>query len=225
MKTNKEITIPTTQNEITLKQYQDIQIFMDSETDDMKIGVKMITTLCDITEEEVRGISKADFDSIIETLLQTLNKKSVWQQRFKIGNVTYGFIPNIDDMTLGEYIDLDNVINEPHALHKVMTILYRPITHESFGRYDIAKYTGKEDTEIMLQAPLDAVNGAFVFFYHLGNALLKAMPHYLQKVQKEIIASNQLSAKDGDGIVRSMELQMETLTSLIEQLNIVFIKP
>ena len=36
----------------------------------------------------------------------------------------------LDDMTLGEYIDLDNTLGEWQEMHKAMSILYRPITFQ-----------------------------------------------------------------------------------------------
>jgi hypothetical protein len=218
MKT-KKITIPSTQSEITLDQYQTLQQFAENETDAYKITIKMMEVLCGLTEEEVRSMNKSDFDDISITLSNTLNRKAVWQKEFTMNGVRYGFIPNLDDMTLGEYVDLDAFLKEDYSLHNVMTILYRPITGETIGgRYQIKPYTGEEDMELMKQAPLDAVNGALVFFYHLGKDLLKAIPTYLQKLEEKIIQSNPTSEVSGDGIVQSMHSQMENLVSLIEQL-------
>jgi len=214
-----EITIPTNLNEITLGKYQELQSFLVDELDENQIASKMISVLCGITNDEVRGLSKSDYDRISEHLTTILKSEVPWRQKFHIGSVEYGFIPNIDDISFGEYIDLDTFVKKPEDLHKLMTVLYRPIIHNSFGRYEIEKYTGKEDSDIMKEMPMDAVNGSLVFFYRLGNELLKAIPKYLQQEVDKGIQHKKTSEQNGVGTVQSMALQMETLESLMNTLH------
>ena len=224
MKT-KQIKIPSTQDEITLGQYQDILKFSDSVEDEIEVGKYIIQVLCGLTDDEVKNIHKKDYDDIIEITTKMLNKKSVWRRRFRMNGIEYGFIPNLDEITLGEYVDLDLMLKEDYSLHRVMAILYRPIVSESFNRYTIMDYTGKEDHELMLEAPLDVVNGTMVFFYDLGNDLLGNMEHYLNKHREKITESSNPSEKNGDGIVQSMQSQMEVLETLMKQLKQTSIQP
>ena len=56
----------------------------------------------------------------------------------------FGFIPNLDKMTMGEYIDLNNYFENPQDMHKAMAVLFRPI-HESYedkDSYRIDSYKG-----------------------------------------------------------------------------------
>ena len=104
-----KMSIPTGLNEITLEQYQRIQ---GLSGDDEQSAVKIVSVLCNITENEVRGLQVPDFNDIINTLSLVLTRKSIFQQRVTINKVEYGFIPNLDNITLGEYIDLDKFIRE-----------------------------------------------------------------------------------------------------------------
>ena len=215
MNVNKEITIPTELREITLSKYLTLRKFVSDGSDDIEVSIKLISLMCDMTKDEVRGLGVGDFNSIIEMLTTTINKKSnyVKPPNFKLGEVEYGFIPNLDEMTFGEYIDLDTFIKNDEDLHKVMTVLYRPIIAQSFGKYKIAEYTGKEDYDIMLDAPMDAVNSSLVFFYTLGKVLLKVMTKYLELENQKGSASKLTSELSGDGTKASMVLLTETLES------------
>jgi hypothetical protein len=139
-----------------------------------------------------------------------------------MGGVEFGFIPNLDDMTFGEYTDLDTYITDWEQMHKAMAVLYRPIKKNGLnGTYEIEKYNGSITySDVMKHAPLDVVFGANVFFYTLGNELLKSTMTYLEN-NKEIqtILHQHNLEKDGDGIVQSMLLLKETLSNLIELPN------
>lgn len=223
----KEIIIPTELSEITLGKYQLLTQSNESDINDIDKSIKMISILCDTNIEFIRSIKPEQFNEISEILIKTLNKKSMFVDRFTIDGIEYGFIPNLDDISFGEYIDLDGYLKNPNDMNKVMTILYRPIINKTFGRYLIADYTAKEDTDIMLKAPMNAVNGAMVFFYRLGNELLKATQKYLElevvKVQKDS-QSNQILEQDGDGTLVSMQSLKEILPSLTKQLEQTYTK-
>lgn len=219
-----KITVPTNLSEVTLGQYQKIQEYIDTDKDETNVSLQLVSTLCNIAIDDVRRMNKSHYDTLVAELIQLLKSESKWKQRFVLNGVEYGFIPNIDDMTLGEYIDLDTAVKEKYSLHKVMAILYRPISMKSFGRYDIVAYTGKEDVELMKEIPMDAVNGALVFFYHLGNELLKHIPQYLEKEVINNIQFKQTLEEHGDGIRQSIELLTGNLETLMKQQNIISIK-
>lgn len=221
-----EIIIPTELREITLSKYQALRTFMEGKDNDVEVSIKLISLMCNMSKDDVRALQVDDFNYMVDKLTSTLNKETnyVKPPNFKLGDVEYGFIPNLDEMTFGEYIDLDTFIKDEKDMHKVMSILYRPITHESFGKYRIEKYTAKEDSSIMLDAPMDAVNSSLVFFYTLGKDLLSITQTYLEKEVITPLISKQISELSGDGIKASMELLRETLINLKPQRNLKFMK-
>ena len=131
--------------------------------------------------------------------------------------VAFGFIPNLEDMTFGEYTDLDTYITDWDLMHRAMAVLYRPIKNNGLnGTYDIEEYNGTVTySEVMKNAPLDVALGATVFFYNLGNELLNATINFLEtnKEVQNILQKGNL-VKNGDGIVQSMLLLKETLQDL-----------
>ena len=218
-----EINIPTELKEIKLSQYQAfLKIAKDNEDEEF-LHQKMVQTFCGIDLKEVAEIRYKDVVEITNSLGKMFDVKNhKFINKFKMGGVEFGFIPNLDDMTFGEYTDLDTYITDWEQMHKAMAVLYRPIKKNGLnGTYEIEKYNGSITySDVMKHAPLDVVFGANVFFYTLGNELLKSTMTYLEN-NKEIqtILHQHNSENDGDGIVQSMLLLKETLSNLIELPN------
>ena len=218
-----EISIPTELNEIKLSQYQAFLKIAKDNTDEEFLHQKMVQTFCGIDLKEVAEIRYKEVIEITESLGKMFDiKNHKFISRFKMGGVEFGFIPNLDDMTFGEYTDLDTYINDWEQMHKAMAVLYRPIKKNGLnGTYDIEKYNGSITySDVMKHAPLDVVFGANVFFYTLGNELLKSTMTYLEnsKEMKDILQQHN-SENGGAGIVQSMLLLKETLQTLIELPN------
>jgi len=218
-----EISIPTELNEIKLSQYQAFLKIAKDNTDEEFLHQKMVQTFCGIDLKEVAEIRYKEVIEITESLGRMFDVKSHrFINRFKMGGVEFGFIPNLDDMTFGEYTDLDTYINDWEQMHKAMAVLYRPIKKNGLNStYEIEKYNGSITySDVMKHAPLDVVFGATVFFYNLGNELLSSTMTYLEK-DKEIqnILQQANLEKGGAGIVQSMLLLKETLSTLIELPN------
>jgi len=218
-----EISIPTELKEIKLAQYQAfLKIAKDNEDSEF-LHQKMVQTFCGIDLKEVAEIRYKDVVDITNSLGKMFDVKNhKFINRFKMGGVEFGFIPNLDDMTFGEYTDLDTYITDWDEMHKAMAVLYRPIKKNGLnGTYEIEKYNGSITySDVMKHAPLDVVFGANVFFYTLGNELLKSTLTYLENNQEiQTILHQHNSENDGDGIVQSMLLLKETLSNLIELPN------
>jgi hypothetical protein len=136
------------------------------------------------------------------------------KQEFNLGGQTFGFIPSIEDISFGEYVDLDNYMADTLNLHNTMAVLYRPIIQRSGKRYDIEPYESAEKySDLMKQAPMDVVLGATLFFYRLGNDLLTATMNSLEK-QKMSTRQNHSSEGSGDGTPHSTTLLKEMSQSL-----------
>lgn len=215
-----EITIPTNLGEVTLAQQKSLDKFMDGTKSEHEIALKMITILCNVDKEIVQQLKKTHVNAIQSELATILNQEATHTPRFEIDGVQYGFIPNLHEMTFSEFVDLDMYLKEEDSMHKVLSVFYRKIKHESFNRYEIEPYTTKEDMDIMYQAPLSAALGMKVFFYHLGKDLLEHTRKYLkEEMGKEKEHYLETFHLNGDGILASMHWQKETLLSSIESVN------
>jgi hypothetical protein len=218
-----EISIPTELKEIKLAQYQAF-LKIAKDNDDMEfLNQKMVQTFCNIDLKDVAEIRFKDVLEITASLGKMFDVKSHrFINRFKLAGVEFGFIPDLEDMTFGEYTDLDSYIGDWDNMHKAMAVLYRPITKKGINdTYEIEKYNGSITySDVMKHAPLDVVFGANVFFYNLGNDLLKSTVTYLENnKQIQTILQQHNSVNDGVGIHQSMQLLKATLQDLIELPN------
>lgn len=220
-----ELNIPTHLKEIKLLQYQKfLKVAKENEESEF-LHQKMVQIFCGIDLKDVASIKRKDVATITSNLGELFNSNHKFISRFKIGGAEFGFIPNLDDMTQGEYVDLDTYITDWDEMHKAMAVLFRPITNKVGDRYQIEEYKGSITySDVMRHAPLDVVLGAVVFFYHLGNELLKSTVNYLEEKQmKTGIASKHNLEKGGDGTLQSMLLLRETLDDLMKFQNFPYI--
>jgi hypothetical protein len=213
-----ELTIPTTLNDIKLAQYQKFLKVVEENEEGEFVQQKMVQLFCGIDLKDVASIRYKDVAEITANINNLFTKENHFIQRFKMGGVEFGFIPNLDEMTTGEYMDLDSYITDWNTMHNAMAVLYRPITNKLGNKYQIEEYKGSVTyADVMRHAPLDVVLGAMVFFYNLGNDLLKSTINYLEKNQEvQNILNKHNLANVGDGIQVSMLLLKETLEDLMK---------
>jgi len=213
-----ELTIPTTLNDIKLAQYQKFLKVVEENEEGEFVQQKMVQLFCGIDLKDVASIRYKDVAEITANINNLFTKENHFIQRFKMGGVEFGFIPNLDEMTTGEYMDLDSYITDWNTMHNAMAVLYRPITNKLGNKYQIEEYKGSVTyADVMRHAPLDVVLGAMVFFYNLGNDLLKSTINYLEKNQEVQNILNKHNLENvGDGIQVSMLLLKETLEDLMK---------
>lgn len=216
-----EIVIPTSLNEIPLKSYQEFMKVVEKSNDEEFVGQKTIEIFCGLKMKDVVKVKWSDVKSLTLHLNEIFKQKPKFQPTFKIQDTEFGFIPNLEDMTFGEYIDLESNISKVDTFHKAMAVMYRPITKKVKDRYEIFEYTGTDEfSEVMKYAPLNVVMGATVFFSILGSDLVQ---HTLTSLETELKKNPKLMTsakernliKDGDGTIQSMRSLKETLQNLM----------
>ena len=206
-----EITIPEKLNEITLGQYQQWLKVAEGKEITPFLQQKMIEIFCKVTLKQVLMIKASDVDAITNDIAKVFEEKPKLVTMFKLDEIEFGFIPKLDEMSFGEYIDLDSYLPNWETMHKAMTVLFRPVTFKKKEKYLISDYegSGKYDLRNMT---LDVVFGSVVFFWNLRNELQKHILNYLAN-QKEETISQKLKdlLKSGDGINLYTDWPMETL--------------
>jgi hypothetical protein len=212
------IYVPTDLNEITLGQYQSFVSFQKTTEDEGRIAQKMLEIFCGLKTTEAIKVRYKDANAIIEILIDLMNNKPSLIRRFKMKGQEYGFIPNLDEMSLGEYVDLDTFIGDTDNLHRAMAVLFRPVQNKYGNQYNIEDYTG-EGAELMKDMPLDVAFGAMLFFYRLGMDLSEAMMNYLQEEEQSSLIQHLSLAESGDGINQFTHLLKEILQDLKISLN------
>lgn len=205
------LNIPESLSEVTLDQYQQWLKVAEGKDLDNFLKQKMIEIFCGVTLKQVMLIKAKDIESIVVQISKLFNQKeNKFIDRFNYQDQEFGFVPKLDDMTFGEYVDLDNYLADWQLIHKAMGVLFRPITFKKKNQYLIEEYE-TADKYNMKQMTLDVVFGAMVFFWNLRNELQKHILNYLAN-QTEVPISQELrdSLKNGAGINLSMDWQMET---------------
>lgn len=214
-----EIHVPTKLSEIPLKSYQDFMKVVSNSNDEEFIAEKTIEIFCGLNLRDVIKIKYSDVKDLAVHFNKLFQEKPKFQSTFKIQNLEFGFIPNLEEISFGEYIDLESNITSVDTFHKAMAVMYRPIKTRTKDKYEIIQYTGTEEfSELMKFAPLDVVMAASVFFWNLGNDLVNTSLTYLEteiaKNPKIMTSANERSlANNGVGIIQSMQLLKETLQS------------
>lgn len=216
-----KIKVPTYLSDIPLHKYQRfhkvLAVNKNADINDLFIQEKMLQIFCDLPLSDALKYRKSDIDNVTEMIAQTLEQKPELVRHFKLGDTEFGFIPKLEDMTFGEYIDLDNSIGDIKNLHKAMAVLYRPIKQKIKDKYLIEEYKGDNYHEAMKHTPMDAVVSSMLFFWNLGIELSKVMIAYLREA--EDLTPEQISVLNGDGINQYMHWQMEMLPSLTKSQN------
>lgn len=211
-----EIIVPTSLNEIPLKNYQEFMKVYNSGSDETFIAEKMVQIFCGLKLADVINIKATDVFDVVESLNKLFNSIPKFDNRFTLGGVEFGFIPNFEEITSGEYIDLENYITDIDTMHKAMAVMYRPIVAKDKEKYTIKEYTGAEEfAEAMKYAPLGIVLATNVFFWTLKTDLLKGIVTYLKEQTKKMSLANGInSINNGDGTQLSINSQMEMLEDL-----------
>ena len=215
---NINITIPTDLSEITLRQYKHFLKIQKSVDDEKFLSAKIIEIFCGVNLQEVMQIKFNDSEFIVDTLTEMFEQKPNLVSKFKLNNKEYGFHPQLDDLTLGEYIDLDTFIGDWENIEKAMAVLYRPVVNKLKDKYTIEDYKVGRDAD-MLDMPMDAVLSSIFFLWNLGIDLSKAMMNYLDKEQTQALTQYLTSQPNGDGITQFTDLLKETLQDMKISLN------
>ena len=216
-----QIEVPTSLEDITLGQYQRYMKIVDqNESDEASdfVNKKLVEIFCNINLNEVDAIPIVDFNRILEILSKAFKEKFSLIRHFELGGVEMGFIPKLDDMSLGEYVDIEATISDWQNIHKAMSVLYRPVNAKMKDKYTIAPYKPSEDLQQwMKEMPLSAVMSCMVFFYDLGTELSTASLVYLERLMKKEENNSQLQEaleKSGVGINQFMDSLKETSRGL-----------
>ena len=206
------LSVPTTLGDITLGQYQRYMKLVEQNKDDESatdfLNMKLIEIFCNVELKDVMRIPVSEVEKVLAILGKAFEERPEIIRHFKLLDVDMGFIPNLERISLGEYIDAEDNISEWETMHKAMAVLYRPVNFKSKERYSIAPYDPSDEvSELMKEMPLSVAISAMVFFYDLAKELLRAIPNYIQKslTEEQTYLLKQTLAQSGDGISQYMD--------------------
>ena len=189
-----KILIPESARELTIEQYQK---FLKVEGDETFTMLKALELFANIPLKVAYAMKADDILSISTDIFTMISVKHPLVKRLSFRGKEYGFVPNLEEMSFGEYIDLDNYLSDMQSLHKTIGVLYRPITIDKGGLYEIEPYNG---TDGYSDFPLDVALGATLFFYRLSNKLLKSTPTSSQGEKPQTFQPPLTFQGSGDGM-------------------------
>ena len=218
-----KINIPESLNEINIKQFFDFKKCCDASQDENYLRLSMVSIFCDISVEDIKKISSKDFIEIVNQLTQVIKEQPIHVEKFVINGVWFGFIPNLENITAGEYIELDTLFKDEETYLEQMAVMYRPIvgTHKNLYRIEPFESTDKHK-DIMIAAPISAYLGSKVFFCNLLRELLESFQVFLASGTQEVMDLEEILMINGLGISQFTQSLEEISTILTEQLNSTF---
>ena len=150
-----------------------------------------LAALSDIPKQLVKELALSDVAVIMSKIGELQAKQDTKLKRIiTINEVEYAFHPDLSEITLGEYADIEQFIKNgiDSSLPELMAVLYRPIKLKKNDIYIIDSYDGdiRLRAEEMKQMSAEQVQSALVFFYTLGKVLSEIMPSFLIQRLKEM---------------------------------------
>lgn len=194
----KEYNIIDSWADVTLEKWQQLVLGKKkSKTQEAKETIKALSTL---PVKLVEEMSLSDVATIFERLSK-LQVKGKLKKVFEIDEVEYGFLPDLDEITLGEWADTEQYIKDglEKNIHKIMAILFRPVTNKEGKMYSVQAYKdGRERAEkFRKKMNAEQVQQSLVFFWTFGKELSKILPLFLMEKMKKIQEEMNLQTNGG----------------------------
>jgi len=180
---------------ITVKQYVDFILNEGNE-------VGQVSAIIGQSKDFVRQLSPEQMQNAINAFKSVIdepqaNKQNKWKD--------YGFVPDINAISFGEWLDLDsNCKDFPKNLTKILAILYRPISNQLGNKYSIEPYNAShlKNADDFNDMPLSIANGALVFF---------------STIEKELVNTS-LQFLDSE-VMRNLKIAMEMMEEALQPVN------
>ena len=151
-----KLNIPEKLSEMTLGQYQDWLKVSEGKELDTFLQQKIIEIFCGLTLKQVMLIKASEIDRLVADISNIFKEEPKFIDRFDYGGKEFAFVPKLDDISFGEYVDLDTYLQDWQLMHKAMAVLFRPITLKRKDKYLIEDYESAEKYDLKCM-PLDVV--------------------------------------------------------------------
>jgi hypothetical protein len=173
-------------HEISIKEYIELANIEEQETDNITGYIKRIAILADVDPDDIRDLPINEFRELQKEISWVFdNPDTVETLRFEIDGVRYGMIPNLQEISAGEYIDIEMLKQNDDIgnLHKILAVIYREITWEDDKEWTIVKHDLKgfeKRSKIFYEkVSIETVYFSLCFFLSSGTEFMKIFHHYL----------------------------------------------
>ena len=160
----KQFKLISKWSDVTLENWLKL-INLNTETKSSE-ALETIAELSNIPKNLIKQLELRDIAVIMSKISELQAKEDSSLKRIiKIGKKKYGFHPDLESITLGEYADIESFIKNglENNLPQMMSVLYRPIIEETEnGIYTIEAYDGNISirAEEMKKMASEQVQGA-----------------------------------------------------------------
>jgi len=154
-------------------------------------ATETIAALSNIPKQLIKELALSDVAAIMSRISELQQEQDTKLKKIiEIEGVEYGFHPDLDSITLGEYADIETFIKNGIEKHlpELMAVLYRPIKEKKNDIYIVHAYDGniRFRVEEMKKMSAQQVQSALRFFFVLGKELSEILPLYLMEQLKEM---------------------------------------
>ena len=184
----KNYNIVDSWEDVTLEKF--MQLTMEEDVSKTKEVEQTIALLSDLPQTLIKELSLRDVTNIFEKLAELqVQENEMLTTTLTIDGVEYGMHPDLSEITLGEYADIETYVKMGLQKHlpEIMAILFRPIVEKEGGVYTIEAYNGdiKIRAEKMKQMNAEQVQKVLVFFWTFVRLLLVILPLSLTKKKQK----------------------------------------
>ena len=195
MKKNYKLEMP---EYLSIEIYQQLQNL--EHLSELGKLIEAIHVFTGIDRDELKTWDIADLGRVAKDY-SAIDTQEQFYPLMKLNDKTYGYA-DISTMSLGEFIDLENLCKKPNEnLHEIMAVLYREVKSHKFDNfiwnvkhnvqinrkkvdnvfkwYKIREYNSEDrvvDSNVMKELPVSLALGALSFF------LSTASLHYLNSI-------------------------------------------
>ena len=178
-------------NDVTLDKW--VKLITKKNKLKAKEAQNTISVLSDIPKKLINELAIGDVAILLKRISDLQAKENTKLNKIiTINDIKYGFHPNLEELTLGEYADIETYLNNglEDNIDKIMAVLYRPITEEVEGKYSIEAY-GKSDlrmrAEKFKKMKAKDISNCLLFFWTFVKELSNILPLYLMERNQMMI--------------------------------------
>lgn len=174
-------------SDITLRRYYELQRILSNPVEGCEYDI--VTALTDCPKDILMKLKYSVWLEIweeaqLELMALTDTKTENVKPIIELDGVKYALV-DINDLTLGEFVDLDLVLQSTNAetkLNQIAAIVYRPLVKTTKNSNKVEPYdpeVSQERAELFMDLPIDCIKSANSFFLQSANLSIKNTMDFL----------------------------------------------
>lgn len=187
----KRYNVISSWEDVTLDKW--VKLISRREKTKTQDALDTISVLSDIPKKLINELALGDVAKLLKKIADLQGKEDTKLKKIiKLDGIEYGFHPNLEEITLGEYADIEIYLKNglEDNLSKLIAVLYRPITEKEGEHYSIEAY-GISDSRLRAKKfdkmKARDVNSSLIFFWTFAKELSKCLLPFLMEQSQAIL--------------------------------------